>query len=137
MEKFPIQLMPILMRDRACRIDASGATESTATTTSSFLGGPWGPIGLVGPIGAVESNGVSTELYGRIPIQPDSSPLATGANRATGSNVDWRAFFWILDSQRLDCRPWRIDPNGSLVDEVSFKIKDTFQSTRESRNTWS
>jgi len=35
----------------------------TATTTSSLLGGPWGPIGLVGPIGAVESNGVSTGLY--------------------------------------------------------------------------
>ena len=55
MEEFlPIQLMPILMRGRACRIDASGATESTATTTSSLLGGL---IGLVGPIGAVESNG--------------------------------------------------------------------------------
>ena len=30
-----------------------------------------GLIGPVGPIGAVESNGISTELYGRIiPIQP-------------------------------------------------------------------
>jgi len=46
--------MPILMRDRACRIDASRATESTATTTSSLLGGPIGPVG---PIDAVESNG--------------------------------------------------------------------------------
>jgi len=65
--KSPIQLMPaILMEGPDCRIDASGATESTATTASSFLGCPWGPIGLVGPIGAVESNGISTELYGRI-----------------------------------------------------------------------
>jgi len=30
-----------------------------------------GPIGPVSPIEAVESNGISTELYGRnIPIQP-------------------------------------------------------------------
>jgi len=58
--KIPMRLVPILMRDRACRIDASRATKSTAAAASSLLVGPGGPIGLVGPIGAVESNGVST-----------------------------------------------------------------------------
>jgi len=63
-----MQLMPILMGDRACRIDASGATESTAAATSSSLGGPIGPVG---PIEAVEPKGVSTGLHGRIiPMQP-------------------------------------------------------------------
>ena len=77
--------MPILMRGRACQIDASRATESTATTTSSFLGGPWGPTGPVGPIGAVESNGVSTELYGRIFLPIQLLPECLSASSATAA----------------------------------------------------
>jgi len=98
-----------------------------------------GLIGPVGPIGAVESNGISTELCGRIvPMQPVLRGLsilpavAVAAAAAPPQSIR-------IDAVGLGGRSASAF-GSSCVDEVSFKIKDTFhsfQSTRESRNAWS
>jgi len=72
---------------------------------------------------------ISTELYGRIPIKLLPAILMRdpacriNAARSTKS-IPWRA----LDppqSIRIDLWALWVNPDGSLVDEVSFKIKDT------------
>ena len=69
--------------------------------------------GLIGPVGSiesVESNGVSTGLY-----YSNTTGLRGESMLLWAPNSNTLGGLWILDSQRLDCRPWRIDPNGSLV----------------------
>jgi len=98
--KIPIQLVPaILMEGRAYRIDAASGTESID------LGDLEGLIGLVGPIGTVESNGVSTGLY-----YSNTTGLRGESMLLWAPNSNTLGGLWILDSQRLDCRPWRSDP---------------------------
>ena len=116
------------------------APNRSTTTTSSFLGGPWGPIGLVGPIGAVESNGVSTGLYysNTTGLEGLSVLSATAIDAVVAlSTVDSDRSVGLVGRSECLYRPIRIP----LVDEVSFKIKDTFQSFQStcdrSRNTWS
>jgi len=78
--------------------------------------------GLIGPafrIDAVESNGISTELYGRFPIQLLPAILMEGPacqiGAASGTeSMSWRA----LDPPQLMCIDlWalKIDPDGSPV----------------------
>jgi len=85
-----------------------------------------GLIGPVGPIEAVESNGISTELYGRIPIQPVLRVLSVLSATAVIAAVagDLHSRFGSICGP---CRTSRIlwEDRISCINEVSFKIKDT------------
>jgi len=96
-------------------------------------------VGPVGPIEAVESNGNSTELYGRdIPIQPVLrvlSVLPATAVDAVASTVNsnrncgpWRSIRMPLQGIQIESIP--------MEEEVSFILKDTPLDLDRSQNTW-
>jgi len=108
---------------------------------------------LVGPIGCYIEQTDAVESSGRYPQSCmkdyntaglEGVAASTGAIRATGSNM-WRACgSSTANSNRavgLEDQSRSYVGIGSLscIDEVSFKIKDTFQCARDrsgSRTTW-
>jgi len=103
-----------------------------APDPTSRLGDLIGPVGL---IKAVDSNGLSTELYGVFPIQP--MPECLSASSATAINAvlegplppqSIRIDLWALNGQsRCLYRSIQIP----LVDEVSFKNKGHLPMVRD------